>query len=105
MKKIIFMPEYHCSPIWVYNENDELLDNYLPDDLNDESELTCLLKEIAREYDNLYENNEVVFEFRGFQDELSKRLFFDKVSRAIDLLVSEAGKRYEVEVKINETDY
>ena len=104
MKRIKFMPEYHCCPIWVYGDSGELLDNSLPDDLKGDKELSSLIKEVAQEYDNLYVDNEVVFEFCGFKDELVKQSFFSKVNRAIALLTREASGRYEIEVQISEVD-
>ena len=95
------MPEYHCSPVWLYDESGELLANDLPDDLNN-GELSDLIKEVAHEYDSLYEDNEVVFEYCGFQNEISKQLFFSKVHRAIDILNRKAMGLYEIEVQISE---
>lgn len=33
MKKIKILLDYHCYPLWVYNEHGELIDNDIVDEL------------------------------------------------------------------------
>ena len=104
MKKIRFSPEYHCSPIWVIDEKGGLLVNGLPSELEKEKDLADLLEEIAKEFDSLFENNEVFFGYKGFTDESAKQTFSYKVDKAIELLSSKAGKSYLIQVEINVQD-
>lgn len=99
MKKIMFLLEYKCLPIWVYNKENELLCVELPDDMKDNVELDGLIKEIAEEYDSLFINNSVEFSFKGFASEEDEKRFDQKVHMAIDLLMREAKGKYDVVVE------
>ncbi|MPM22891.1 hypothetical protein SDC9_69351 [bioreactor metagenome] len=105
MKKLRLLLEYHSSPIWVIDEDGSLLDNGLPNELKKHQDLDSLLEEIAEEYDSLYENSDAYFGYHGFQGESDKRIFFDKISQAINLIRMYAGNSYIIQVDINERDF
>ena len=46
MNTLEYSLEYHCYPIWNYDESGELVDNDLPDELRDDEELDSLLLKI-----------------------------------------------------------
>ena len=101
MKKITFMLEYGCIPIWVNSEKGELLCVGLPEDLEEHTELAELLEEIWKEYDALFINNSVEFSYRGFLTKEDEKRFDQKVFRAIDMLKEVAKGKYEIEVVYN----
>jgi len=105
MKTIKFMLEYDCSPIWVENEDGELIGNGLPSELATNYELAGLLEEIHETFDNLYENNDVYFGYHGFSNELKKRAFFTKVTKAVDLLKLKAENTYIIQVDVDEANF
>ena len=98
MKKIIFLLEYGCIPIWVENEIGELIDVGLPEDLMSNIELKSLLEEIATEYDSLFINNSIEFSYRGFLSEEDEKNFDQKVHNAIKMLMNVAKGKYNVKV-------
>ena len=105
MKKLKFLLEYHCSPIWVLNEDGSFIDNDLPSELKKHHDLDNLLEEIAKEFDDLYENNDIYFGYHGFQSESKKQIFFSKVNQAIKLLKRYVGNTYIIQVDVNETEF
>ncbi|CEE00434.1 hypothetical protein BT1A1_0579 [Caldibacillus thermoamylovorans] len=61
--------EYQCYPIWIYNEQGELVDNDLVEELKGEDEIDNMLLEIQNIYDSPFEDNAINFEFKGFSNE------------------------------------
>ncbi len=96
MKKIRFMLEYGCSPIWVY-DNNSLIGVGLPEDISDD-ELSVLLDSIAIEYDKLFINNSVEFTYKGFSSNIDEHLFEEKLKKAISLLKEKSKSRYIIEI-------
>lgn len=96
MKSITFMLEYGCIPIWVDNKDGEPRTVGLPEDLEDNLELTQLLKEIMEEHDALFINNEIEFSFQDFSNEEEEKRFDQKVFKAIDMLKEVTQGKYEI---------
>lgn len=96
MKRIRFMLEYGCSPIWVY-DNNSLIGVGLPDDLFD-NELSTLLNSISVEYDKLFINNSLEFTYKGFLSALEEKLFNEKLRKAISILEEMCKDRYSLEI-------
>lgn len=105
MKKLRFMLEYECYPIWIYDEKGEMLQNGLPDGLKNDKRLVSLLGEIHEEFDSLYENTNICFQYNGFATEFAKNEFFEKVNQAIDLIKDNAKNFYAVQVDVEKEDY
>ena len=97
MKKIRFMLEYHCSPIWVL-DGDSLIGVGLPKDMLDNEDLSELLETISREYDDLFINNSVEFSYKGFSCIDDEKKFDEKVERAVALLKKAAANKYIIEI-------
>lgn len=97
MKKIKIILEYKCYPMWIYNENNELIDNDLVDELKDDSELDSILMNIQDMYDKLYKDDELSFEYEGFKDENEKKKFILEVQSAIDLIKLKLADKYAIE--------
>lgn len=97
MKKIRFMLEYGCSPIWVLND-DTLICVGLPEDLSQNQELKELLESISIEYDSLFINNSIEFSYKGFLNDESEKNFDNKVKKAIKLLREAAKNKYIIEI-------
>lgn len=101
MKKIRFMFDYHCSPIWIYDDKGELICNGFSDELEKENEIAQLTNELADEYDSLFENNETAFEYKGFSSEEDKQFFLKKTNIAVALIKSRLGNNYIVESRVD----
>ena len=97
MKKIRFMLEYHCSPIWVL-DGDSLIGVGLPKDMLDNEDLSELLESISSEYDDLFINNSVEFSYKGFSCIDDEKKFDEKIGRAVALLKKAAVNKYIIEI-------
>ena len=94
--KIVISLEYRCFPVWFYDENNELIENDLPEDLKDNSKINSLCDEIQRIYDSLYINNDTEFTYRGFKCEDDRKAFSEKLSQLKKLLRENVGEEYEI---------
>ncbi|WP_416147662.1 hypothetical protein ACM26V_15655 [Salipaludibacillus sp. HK11] len=92
--------EYQCYPMWIYNEQGELVDNDLVGELEGEDEIDNMLLEIQNIYDSLFEDNDINFEFKGFSKENEKTVFFKKVEKTITLIKEKLGDKYLIENKV-----
>ncbi|MBP9477865.1 MAG: hypothetical protein KBF12_04530 [Sebaldella sp.] len=99
MKKIKIFLEYRCYPMWIYNENGELVDNNLLEELNGDNSISKNLKEIQESYDALFEDNDLNFEFKGFSSEVEKLSFLTKIDKTIELIKVKIGNNYTIENK------
>lgn len=100
MKKIIIKFDYRCFPIWIYEGND-LVDNDLPSELLDDKMLDETLVKLQEEYDNLFTDNNFLFEFRGFSDKKQEEKFILKVSEVEQELFLKLGDKYIIENEVN----
>jgi len=92
--------DYQCYPMWIYNEQGELVDNDLVEELEGEGEIDNMLLEIQNVYDSLFEDNAINFEFKGFSNENEKTVFFKKIENAIILIKEKVGDKYLIENKV-----
>ena len=97
MKKIKIILEYKCYPMWIYNEDNEFIDNDLVDELKDDSELDSILMNIQDTYDKLYEDDGLSFKYEGFKGENEKKKFILEVQSAIDLIKLKVSDKYAIE--------
>ena len=105
MQRIKFMLEYHCIPIWLYDSNDNLIGPEIPKKLSNDHKFIELINEITKEFDELYENNKINFEYKGFASEAEKKMFFTKVSKAIKMLRNRLDDNYIIQVDVNDENY
>lgn len=101
MKRIKLYLEYQCYPMWIYDEDGELVDNNIASELMNEPLIVKALDEIQETYDNLFEDNEVNFEFKGFAQEQDREHFLRLVSETVNSIESKLCNNYKVENKIN----
>jgi len=101
MNKIKIFFEYQCFPMWVYNENRELVDNDLVAELKNDIEIDNMFVEIQNIYDGLYEDDAINFEFKGFTNELEKRVFIQTVENLVSLVREKVGHKYLIENKLS----
>jgi hypothetical protein len=101
MKKIKIFLDYQCYPIWVYDDNGELINNDLPDEIINEAEIGEKLEDIQNSYNHLFEDNDSCFEYKGFINEKDKREFLSKIERVMELLTSKLGDIYILENKVS----
>ena len=105
MKKLKFMLEYQSVPIWLFNSKNEMIGPGIPNELSSDKEFVSLINDIQKEYDDLFENNDVYFGYHGFSNEADSKAFFTKVAGAIEILKHHLGNSYEIVVDVSEKDF
>ena len=97
MKVIKIKLEYGCFPVWIYSENNELIENDLPAGLIGDIEIEAILVHIQEIFDSLYLNDTKEFRYIGFRDQEQRELFEEELSTAINLLKSKLNGEYIID--------
>ena len=100
MKTLKISLEYKCYPVWIYDENGDIEDSYLPDDLLGDTELKNLLDSIQERYDNLFldENGEEDFQSEtGFKNEADRKQFYADLQKAYNIMKDRYSDKYIIE--------
>ena len=63
--------EYKCFPMWIHDEQGNLIDNDIVEEISDDNEIVNLLDNIQEEFNELYVDDGIEFSFKGFQNEQS----------------------------------
>jgi hypothetical protein len=77
LKKIRLLLDYKCYPMWIYDENDELVDDDIVKELKSESEINEMLMAIQRIYDSLFIDDSKIFEYKGFVNSAERAEFIE----------------------------
>lgn len=101
MQKVKIYLDFRCFPVWIYDDNDELINNDLPKELSGEKEIDDAFVEIQNIYDGLFLDNPTEFKYIGFKSELDKQKFLKIIEDAISLIKIKLGDSYIIEKKIN----
>ena len=96
MKRIKIKFEYKCFPVWIYGEDNRLIDNDLPETLIGD-EVDELFSNLQNRHNSLYLDNGTEFKFKGFISEDEKKTFENDVKKATDLLKSRINTEYIIE--------
>lgn len=77
MRTIVLSFEWHCYPIWVYDEEymvdyNDFLDEWEEDKTLDKKDIKAKLDELQDLYDFGFINNPTTFEFVGFQGDTKR---------------------------------
>jgi tRNA A37 N6-isopentenylltransferase MiaA len=100
MKKIKLFLSYNCYPMWIYEEDGELLKNDIADELNDQLYIKQQLDLIQLAYNNLFINNVTVYKYIGYSDVLEKADFQKRVDDIVELIHLKLSQNYTIENKI-----
>lgn len=95
-QKLAVHLEYGCFPVWFYDENNELIDNDLPEELKSNTQIMTLCTEIQKIYDSLYKENDFELTYHGFESGDERERYAKKLTELKRLLREEAGDKYEV---------
>ena len=95
MEKLKLMLEYHCFPIWYYDENGLLIDNDLPEALQNDKELDALLVDLQESFDQSFVDDRHSFYPKPFSEE-ERSLLIEQIQTATSLLQQRYGERYEI---------
>lgn len=92
IKKIRIMLDYGCYPVWLYDEDNDLIDTLLPEEVRSNAELDAKFDDLQARYEALFVNTSKEFSFTGFQSEEEKNEFLSDWKSAIqDLKIATKG--------------
>lgn len=94
MKEIKIKFEYGCFPVWIYDENDELIENDLPPYLIGDHDIDSKFVHSQEIYDGLYLDDGKEFRYIGFKEIEKRENFFKELFSAINLLKSKLDDGY-----------
>lgn len=95
MKKIRLYLDYHCFPVWSYDENGSLIwDDFPPDD-QPGGRLEELKNIIVDEYDSLF-NDGHEFSYKGFSSKEEAQKFVSHLDEFKKLVKEKYSKNYEI---------
>lgn len=101
MQKIKIYLDYHCFPVWIYDDTGELINNDLPNELLGDKEVDDAFVEIQNIYDGLFLDNSTEFKYIGFKNESDRQEFLKMIEHAISLIKVKLGDTYIIEKKID----
>lgn len=94
VKKIRIMLDYKCYPVWLYDENGDIIDTLLPEELRDDADLDSKFDELQDRYEALFIDDGKRFEYIGFGSEAEKASFLHDWGIAVSELTQKAGDKY-----------
>ena len=100
LKRIRVMLDYGCYPVWLYDQNDDVIDTLLPEEIRSNTELDAKFDDLEVRYEALFINDGKEFSFRGFASEEEKQRFFRDWQIAFDELVEALHGRYPISNEI-----
>ena len=101
IKKIRLMLEYNTYCIWLYDENDEILDNDNPPEWEDEKELTDAFMAVSDLYDSFFIDNDKEFRYVGCPNEETRNKLKDLITKAVNLLIEKNNNKYIIQNDIH----
>jgi hypothetical protein len=96
IKKIRLILEYHCYPVWLYDENDDVIDTLLPDELRSDFELDAKFDDLQERYDALFINNSHEFSYVGFKNDDERNKYMEDWKTAINELKTKINGKYSI---------
>ena len=96
MKKLKMKLDYKCFPIWIYDENNYLIANDLPNKLINDLEIDTLCVKLQEDFDALYLDNNIEFKYIGFENEANKAQFASSINNIESILHKKVGSDYEI---------
>jgi len=102
IKKIRLMLEYNTYCIWLYDENNEIIDNDNPPEWDDDKELTDAFMAISDLYDSFFIDSDEEFRYVGCPDDKTRQNLINLIKTAIDLLTAKNNGKYEI---VNDIDF
>ena len=95
IKKIRLMLEYNTYCIWLYNEDDEIIDNNNPPEWDDQ-QLTDAFMAISDLYDTFFIDNKKEFRYVGCPDDATRQELIKRIDYAIKLLDEKNNGKYVI---------
>jgi len=97
IKKIRTLLEYNTYCIWLYDENDEIIDNDNPPEWNDDQELTAAFMAVSDLYDTFFIDTDKEFRYVGCTDKSTIDRLNGLINRAMELLYQKNDGKYMIQ--------
>ena len=97
IRKIRLMLEYNTYCVWLYNENNEIIDNDNPPEWDDDKELTDAFMAVSDLYDTFFIDNEQEFKYVGCPDEETRQELIDLIDKAVEIITIKNNGKYEIQ--------
>ncbi len=97
LKKIRLLLDYGCYPVWLYDENGDVIDTLLPEELRDDAELDAKFDDLQARYDALFIDNAHEFSFIGFKSAEEREIFCFDWENTVNELVNKLNGKYPVQ--------
>ena len=88
--------EYNTYCVWLYDENDEIIDNDIPPEWNDDQELTNAFMTVNDIYDTFFINNEKEFCYIGCKSKETLCNLENAITRAVEMITIKNNGKYEL---------
>ena len=97
IKKIRVLLEYNTYCLWLYDENDEIIDNNNPPEWDDDKELTDAFMAVSDLYDSFFVDNDKEFYYIGCPDKLTAEKLRELFSTAMNILEEKNNGTYIIQ--------
>lgn len=101
IKKIRLMLEYNTYCIWLYDENDDIIDNDNPPEWEHDNELTDAFMAVSDLYDSFFIDSDKEFRYVGCPDDATGTQLKNLIANAIDILKTKNNGKYLIQNDIN----
>lgn len=102
--KIRILLEYNTYCIWLYNENDEIIDNDNPPEWEDDEDLTNAFMAVSDLYDTFFIDNEKEFKYIGCPDDATAKELKLLFQKALKILVVKNNGKYIIQNDVDLED-
>ena len=102
IKKIRLMLEYNTYCIWLYDENDEMIDNDNPPEWDDDETLTQAFMSVSDLYNTFYIDNGKEFRYVGCPDQRTREKLKSLIANAVSILMDKNNGKYPIQNDIHD---
>lgn len=95
--KIRLLLEYNTYPIWLYDEEDEIIDNDNPPECDDDQQLTNAFMAVSDLYDTFFIDNEHEFCYVGCPNQETRAKLRELIVFAVDILEKKNQGKYTIQ--------
>ncbi len=104
IKTIRVKLEYNTYCLWLYDENDEIIDNDNPPEWNDDQELTDAFMAVSDLYDTFFIDDKKNFSYIGCPSKDARLKLEDLFSKAMSILITKNNNKYIIQNDVNTND-
>ena len=96
IKKIRLLLEFNTYCVWLYDENDEIIDNDNPPEWDDDQDLTDAFMHISDIYDTFFIDNEKEFRYVGCKSKETLCELENAIDKAVKIITAKNNGKYEI---------